>query len=116
MEYCRSKVERFSQDAIALLTRSSWPGNIRELENIVERLVIMTTKSTVDPQDLEPHIRRPAEPDPLVALKQKLVTLRQVESEYIAFVIAHCGGNKTRAAEILGVDVSTIHRRERNNS
>jgi two-component system response regulator HydG len=111
-----SKVECFSQDAIALLTRSSWPGNIRELENIVERLVIMTTKSTVEPPDLEPHIRRPAESDPLAALKQKLVTLRQVESEYIAFVIAHCGGNKTRAAEILGVDVSTIHRRERNNS
>jgi two-component system response regulator HydG len=41
------------------------------------------------------------------------MTLRQLESEYIAWVVARCGGNKTKAAEILGIDVSTIHRRER---
>ena len=41
------------------------------------------------------------------------VPLRQLEGEYIAYVVAQCGGNKTRAAEILGIDVSTIHRRER---
>ena len=39
--------------------------------------------------------------------------LRRLEAEYIAWMVAHCGGNKTRAAELLGIDVSTIHRRER---
>ncbi len=41
------------------------------------------------------------------------MSLRQLEDDYIAWVILQCGGNKTKAAEILGIDVSTIHRRER---
>jgi two-component system response regulator HydG len=41
------------------------------------------------------------------------MTIRELDDAYIAWVVARCGGNKTRAAEILGIDVSTIHRRER---
>ena len=48
--------------------------------------------------------------------QDKLIPLRQLEGEYIAYVVAQCGGNKTKAAEILGIDVSTIHRRERERS
>ena len=48
--------------------------------------------------------------------QEQVVPLRQLEGEYIAWVVAHCGGNKTRAAELLGIDVSTIHRRERADS
>jgi two-component system response regulator HydG len=110
-----SRVEMLSQDTIALLARTSWPGNVRELENMIERLVIMLTEPMIEASDLEPYLQR-AESDPSSTLKQKMVSLRQLEGEYIALVIARCGGNKTRAAEILGVDVSTIHRRERNNS
>jgi len=45
--------------------------------------------------------------------RETLIPLRQLEADYIAWVVSQCGGNKTRAAEILGIDVSTIHRRER---
>ena len=44
---------------------------------------------------------------------QQVVPLRQLESEYIAWALAKCDGNKTRAAELLGIDVSTIHRRNK---
>jgi two-component system response regulator HydG len=50
---------------------------------------------------------------PLTEAKTQLTTLRQLESDYIAWVLQQCQGNKTRAAQILGIDVSTIHRRER---
>jgi two-component system response regulator HydG len=52
--------------------------------------------------------------DPSFELKrQTVVPLRQVEAEYIAWAVAKCDGNKTRAAELLGIDVSTIHRRSK---
>jgi two-component system response regulator HydG len=111
-----ARAERLSPESIALLTRVSWPGNVRELENMMERLVIMTTTPTVEASDVELHLHQPLEDDPVATIKKKLIPLRQLEVEYIALIIAQCGGNKTRAAEILGVDVSTIHRRERNSS
>ena len=45
--------------------------------------------------------------------RDRLATLREVEEEYIAWMIEKCGGNKTRAAEILGIDPSTLHRRSK---
>jgi two-component system, NtrC family, response regulator HydG len=53
---------------------------------------------------------------PIDDAKRAMVSLDQLEKEYISWVIAQCGGNKTRAAEILGIDVSTIYRRQRGNS
>jgi two-component system response regulator HydG len=109
-----SKVVRFSDEVMEALARSPWPGNVRQLENVVTRLVIVSGKETVDLHDLEKHA--PAvlvEASPLAEAKQQLIPLRQLEREYIAWVMARCDGNKTRAAEILEIDPSTIWRRER---
>ena len=109
-----AKAARFSPKLLASLARYGWPGNVRELENVVERLVIISQSEVVDQDDLEryaPGITAAA--TPLDEAKERLLTLRQLEAEYIAWVVGRCGGNKTRAAEILGIDVSTIHRRER---
>jgi two-component system response regulator HydG len=109
-----SPVKRFSPDVVAALARCPWPGNVRELENVIERLVICTAKEVVDFGDLEAHAPGVfGDSSPLAEARQRLIPLRQLETEYIAWVIARCGGNKTRAAEVLGIDVSTIHRRER---
>jgi two-component system, NtrC family, response regulator HydG len=87
---------------------------VRELENLVERLAVVTVKETVDLPTLQLHAPGvTGDVHPLVQAQTRLVPLRQLEGEYIAYVVAQCGGNKTRAAEILGIDVSTIHRRER---
>jgi two-component system response regulator HydG len=112
--YPACPARRFTQALMAELTRCPWPGNVRELENIVTRLVIVSAGEVVDVADLRACApAMPAEPPPLLEAKERLVPLRQLESEYINWVVEQCGGNKTRAAQILKIDVSTIHRRDR---
>jgi two-component system response regulator HydG len=110
----RARLTGFTPEALAALAAAPWPGNVRELENLVERLAVVTVKETVDLPTLQQHAPGVSvDVHPLVHAQTRLVPLRQLEGEYIAYVVAQCGGNKTRAAEILGIDVSTIHRRER---
>ena len=112
-----AKARYMSADAIARLTEHAWPGNVRELENLVERLVILAPREEIDQGALDRFAPRlAAGSSPLEIAQEKLVTLRELEGMYIAWVVARFGGNKTRAAEVLGIDVSTIHRRERDRS
>ncbi|MBS1152975.1 MAG: DNA-binding response regulator [Myxococcaceae bacterium] len=107
-----ARARRFLPELVAALAGYHWPGNVRELENVVERLVIVSTTEMVGLADLElnaPGLSR--SPTPLDHARERMVPLRQLEDDYIAWVVAQCGGNKTRAAALLGIDVSTIHRR-----
>ena len=107
----RSKVQRFAPDVVAAMSSLPWPGNVRELENVVTRLVVVCPRDVVEMSDLTLHVPAAAQgAGPLLEARQKLVPLRQLEKEYIGWVVAQCGGNKTRAAELLKIDVSTIHR------
>ncbi|HUH01698.1 MAG TPA: sigma-54 dependent transcriptional regulator [Kofleriaceae bacterium] len=109
-----SRVRRLSPEVLAAFERHSWPGNVRELENVVQRLVVVGAAEEVGRGDLEAHAPAIlAAPAPVEQAVRQMVTLRQLEAEYIEWVLARCDGNKTRAAEILGVDVSTIHRRKK---
>ncbi len=94
---------RFSDKALGILRNYYWPGNVRELENIIKRLVLMTEGDRIDVPDL-PSLMR------FSGLRETGLnrTLAEVESEYIRNVLAHVGGNKTRAAEILGIDRKTL--------
>ncbi|HEY0093851.1 MAG TPA: sigma-54 dependent transcriptional regulator [Archangium sp.] len=113
----RARLSGFSPEALAALAAAPWPGNVRELENLVERLAVVTVQETVDLPTLQLHAPGvTVEAHPLSRAQGRLIPLRQLEGEYIAYVVAQCGGNKTKAAEILGIDVSTIHRRERERS
>jgi two-component system response regulator HydG len=110
----RSRVTGFSAEVVSALGTMPWPGNVRELENLIERLVVLVPRETVELAELRLHAPAVSpETHPLTLAQQELWPLRQLEGEYIAWVVARCGGNKTRAAELLGIDVSTIHRRER---
>jgi two-component system response regulator HydG len=112
-----AKARRVSTAVVDRLASHSWPGNVRELENLVERLVILAPEEEIGPADVDalaPSVL--AGPSPLAVAQEKLQTIRELEDAYIAWVVARCGGNKTRAAEILGIDVSTIHRRERDRA
>ena len=110
-----SPATRLTTGVIDALAREPWPGNVRELENLIERLVVVATGPVIDLPalaEVAPRALATAPPGPIDG-RDRLRTLRELEDEYIAWVLARCDGNKTRAAEILGVDVSTLHRRAR---
>ena len=94
---------KFSDNALYLFKHYSWPGNIRELENVIQRLVVMADEDTVDAADL-PELMR------FSAMQGKGLdrTLVEVEAEYITNVLASVNGNKTQAAKILGIDRKTL--------
>ncbi|HTP25971.1 MAG TPA: helix-turn-helix domain-containing protein [Anaeromyxobacteraceae bacterium] len=108
------KPRSLAPDAMIMLSTYAWPGNIRELENLLERLVIVGPSLEIGVKDLEAHVKSVmASPSPADLFQDRIATLREMEDKYIGWAISKCGGNKTRAAELLGIDVSTIHRRER---
>jgi two-component system response regulator HydG len=88
-----------------------WPGNVRELENAIERAVILTPGTTIAASALpERVVERRAEP--LVSERAPLTpTMDSIERAYIMWVLQNEGGNKTRAAEVLGIDPSTLYRK-----
>lgn len=94
---------RFSGDALQVLKSYYWPGNARELENIIQRLVIMSEGDVVDVADLPSLMRFSA----LSGIGPQR-TLAAVEAEYVLSVLASVDNNKTKAAEILGIDRKTL--------
>jgi DNA-binding NtrC family response regulator len=96
-------VPRFSENALRVLARYDWPGNVRELENVIQRLVVMTDGDLIEIPDLPPLMRFSAS-----AINGLNRSLAEVEKDHIRNVLAKVGGNKTRAAEILGIDRKTL--------
>lgn len=100
-----------SPEAAAALREYNWPGNVRELENALERALILTSGATIQLSALPERIAE-RRSDPLVAERvASNPTLELIERAYIQWVLQSEGGNKTRAAEVLGIDPSTLHRK-----
>jgi len=102
---------RLSTDALEALQTYAWPGNVRELENALERAVILSSGDVIEPSALPARVvERRAEP--LVAERETVnPTLDVIERAYITWVLQNEGGHKTRAADVLGIDPSTLHRK-----
>jgi len=94
---------KFSENALQALQSYYWPGNVRELENIIQRLVLMSEGEAIDAPDLPSLMRYSA----LRGVGPHR-TLAEVETEHILSVLAGVGNNKTKAAEILGIDRKTL--------
>ncbi len=98
--------------ALAVLTAYAWPGNARELENAIERAVALAEGATLTPEDLPERIRLSGQTAQLLTqAHEKRMTLRDLEKEYILETLRLTGGNKSRAAELLGFDRRTLHRK-----
>ncbi|HYM10428.1 MAG TPA: sigma-54 dependent transcriptional regulator [Bryobacterales bacterium] len=96
---------RLSDGALKTLQEYTWPGNVRQLKHLIEKVVILTPAHTLDAEDarealedLDPH-ERPVE------------SLADAEAEQIRKVLAATGGNKSRAAQILGIERKTLYRK-----
>jgi len=101
-------VKRLAPETLALLTGYSWPGNVRELEHVIERAVALSSSETLLPNDFPPYLREePARAPRLPAAK---MTLEEVKRWYVSKVLEEAGGNKLRAAELLGIDRRTLYR------
>jgi two-component system response regulator HydG len=107
----------FEPEALEFLAACDWPGNVRQLQNLVERLVVTASTRLAPLADVQralgPARGRARESDPIDALVQQPVTLDELERRYIAGVLKSVGGSKQKAAELLGVDPSTLYRREK---
>ena len=105
------EVPALSDAALEVLQSYHWPGNVREMENVLKRLVVMTEGSVIEVSDL-PSMPR------FSALRGKGFdrSLGEVEAEYIRSILASVDNNKTKASEILGIDRKTLREKLKRHS
>jgi len=104
------EVKEISEEAMELLLSYDYPGNVRELENIIARAVALTNSSKIELSHLPEDFKR----FKIFTFRKKnspLPTLEEQEKEYIKMVLKEVGGNKTLAAQILGIDRATLWRK-----
>jgi two-component system response regulator HydG len=109
----RSVLQGFEPEALDALMAHRWPGNVRQLENLVERLVVTAQVPFARLADVQQALGPGRDQDPLSILVQKPLTLGELSDRYIAAILNKVGGSKQKAADILGVDPSTLYRREK---
>lgn len=106
-EFAKSKIT-ITDLAMEVLQRNTWPGNIRELENVIQRAVILC-QDQIDVQDLPDYLKMENPEMKMNSFDFK--SLKEMEKEYVQKVLEHVQGNKTKAAEILGIDRKTLRQK-----
>jgi DNA-binding NtrC family response regulator len=102
---------KVSAEAMARLTTDPWPGNVRELRNVLERALTLRSGEGIEVEDLPTGMGRVEPTDLMPNDDREPPPLRDVERSYILKVLERTGGNKSRAAEILGLDRKTLYRK-----
>lgn len=106
------QAKEIAPETLALLMAYSWSGNIRELENTIERAVALAHGAVLTPEDLPERIRSAAGSSAVLAkARGGHLSLAELEREYILQILEDTRGNKSRAAEILGLDRKTLYRK-----
>lgn len=99
---------QMSEDALKVMMKYDWPGNIRELQNTCERLQILAEGHTIMPNDLPEHIRNP-EYKAIIDDYDPTLSLHELEKRYILKALNYFEGNKTQAANALGITIKTLY-------
>ena len=102
-------IRAVDQDTMYILERYPWPGNIRELRNVIERATILAESEFIEPRHLPPSLlARGEETLPTLTIAPG-TTVDEAERRLILLTLEHTRNNKTRAAEILGISLKTLH-------
>jgi DNA-binding NtrC family response regulator len=110
----KKSISGISEDGLRYLLNYPWPGNIRELENVIQRAITLSQHEVIHPEDLPASIIQKTDEKLFEKAMSENFTLDQLEKEYIKRVLIETGGNKSKAAEILGLDRKTLYRRLQN--
>jgi DNA-binding NtrC family response regulator len=108
-----SPVKTFTQDAMTRLLSMTWEGNVRELENVIERAVVLARGTSIELGDLPAAGEGNVESFFESTQTGSLPTLEDIEKRYFKFILDKTGGRKEKAAQILGVNRRTLYRKER---
>jgi len=100
----KKRVEGVSPDCLKAMKEYHWPGNVRELENAIQRAMVISEKNYLQPEDL--FLNKVTKNQPSFSLEN--ITLEEMEKRLIQQTLDKVRGNRTQAAEILGVSVRTI--------
>ena len=100
-----------SEETMELLRKYDWPGNVRELENALERAAVVSPGRVITPDALPERVRTAPTPQLIADALPANPSMEVIERAYIQWVLQAEGGNKTRAAEVLGIDPSTLYRK-----
>ncbi len=104
----QKSIKGFTPEAYDILSDYDWPGNIRELRNLVERMVVLCQQELIGINDIPINIRNP---DIESVSMSKNLTVNQMEHEMILQALNNTNGNRTQAAAILGISRRTLHRK-----
>jgi two-component system response regulator HydG len=105
------RLEGFTDEALRRLEGYSWPGNVRQLENVIERSVVLARDRLIDAHDLPEEVGG-IKPPPRDAILSLVGTpLAEIEQRLLDETLRITGGNKTQAAKLLGIDVRTVARK-----
>ena len=106
------RIPEISDEAMDCLLRYAWPGNIRELQNAMQRALILCRDGRINRSDLPPKVAGEyLSSVNLESAVARRMTLEELEHEYIGAIMATVGGNKTEAAALLGIDRKTLYRK-----
>lgn len=97
-------IKGFSPEALQLMEEYSWPGNVRQLKNCIERAIVLGRKDYIGPKDLDLIPQEVTLPE-----KSRIPPLAEIEKAHIVKALQATGGNKTQAADLLGIQRSTLY-------
>ncbi|OQA07960.1 MAG: Transcriptional regulatory protein ZraR [bacterium ADurb.Bin374] len=98
-----------SDEAMRVLSSYEWPGNIRELKNVIERSIVLSRGQVIEPEDFPEKLRQqsPSFGDSQMR-EEQIMTLEEMERMYVRKVLEYTGGNKLQAARLLNIDPKTL--------
>ena len=108
-QHAKKSVSGICKEAMEILTHYHWPGNIRQLENVIERAVTLTTNNVLMPSDISEDLSLKEAGHP-PSSSDALLTLEEMKRRYVEQILNQTGGNQSKAAEVLGINRKTLYR------